>query len=87
MTQKKYYLTARRERHKYRRKLMASLKKNGYAENEIIRIADALAGQTHTGKEAAAKKILAMLAEGADREEVLGYLDSLGENKYAYTVR
>lgn len=77
MVSHKFYVLTRRERHKYRRKLAAALKKRGCPDEDFLRIVDAVAGRSGTGKETAAKEILALLSDGADWNAVSAYVDSL----------
>ncbi len=87
MAANKYYLIARKEKHKYRKRLITAMKKKGYSEEDALRIVDAVAGRTPSGKEAAAAAILKLLADGSDKTEIDSFLESFVKNKYAYTVK
>ena len=87
MAVKKYYEIPRRERKKQRKKLMRLLPKQGYTEEEQLRIIDSLSGRTEPGKERAAQELTALIADGADKGTVLAFIKRYGENKYEYTVR
>ena len=75
MRNEEYYSQLRRQNKKYRKKLMRLLNKNGYTPQDVIRVVDALSGKTPAGKEKAAQELIQLLAEGADREALLAYLD------------
>ncbi len=88
MAVRKYYEISRRERKRYRKRMMAALKKYGYADEEILRVTDSMAGRTLSGKEAAARDILAMLSDGAEKRDVFAYLEErLREDRFPYAVR
>ena len=87
MAAKKYYDIARRERTKFQKKLLKTLKKNGYDDEDVIVIVDSLSGRTALGKENASQELLALLDEGADRDAVLKRASAYRENKYPYTVK
>ena len=73
----RYYLLLRKERHKYRKRMISALRKRGWPEEDLLRIVDSIAGRTESGKETAAKEILSLLADGGDRKAVFAYLESL----------
>ena len=73
----RYYTLFRKERHKYRKRMLAALRKRGFSDEDLLRIVDAVAGRTESGKETAAKEILSLLSDGSDRQAVFSYLDSL----------
>ena len=87
MAVRKYYLISRRERQKYRKKMMSALRKHGFSDAEILRIIDSVAGMTQSGKEDVAKALLSMLAEGAERQRIFDWLDTFREDRYPYTVK
>lgn len=87
MAVKKYYEIPRRERKKQRKKLMRLLRNQGYTEAEQLRIVDSLSGKTELGKEHAAQELSAMIAGGAEKEEVLSYAARYAESRYEYTVK
>ena len=53
------------------------MRKRNDTDEDILRVIDTVAGRTESGKETAAKEILALLTKGAEREAVLAYLESL----------
>ncbi|MBQ6066998.1 MAG: hypothetical protein IJK89_09250 [Clostridia bacterium] len=71
MAVKKYYEISRRERKKQRKKLMRLLPKQGYTEEDQLRIIDSLSGKTESGKEQAAQELSALIADGVGKEEIL----------------
>lgn len=73
----RYYTLFRRERHKYRKRMIAALRKRGWSDDDILRIVDSITGWTESGKETAAKEILSLLSDGDGRETVFAYLESL----------
>ena len=87
MTVNKYYILFRKERHKNRKKLLAALKKQGFDDEDILLIVDAVSGRSEKGKEAISEKILSLLSEGADRQALLGYLDTLKSEFIQTSVR
>lgn len=87
MTAKKYYEIPRRERKKHRKKLMRLLPKQGYTEEEQLKIVDSLSGKTELGKEHAAQELAALIAGGAAKEDVIRFIERYGAVKYEYTVK
>lgn len=83
----KYYLIVRQETHKYRKRLLSSLKRNGYEDIDIIRIVNGVAGRSQRGKEEISKEILRMISTGSDKQSVLSYIDRLNTDKYSYAVK
>ena len=77
MAADRYYTLFRKERHKYRKRMIAALKKRGFSDEDLLRIVDSTAGRTQSGKETAAREILSLLSDGGDKQAVFAYLDSL----------
>lgn len=87
MAVRKYYEIPRRERQKYRKKLMRLLQNRDYTEEEQLRIIDSVAGRTALGKEHAAKELTEMITDGAEKEEILSFIKTYGEAKFPFSVR
>ena len=83
----KFFMQARRDRHRNRQKLLSVLKKNGYTDGEVIRIVDSVAGRTHSGKEAAAGEILALIAGGADKQDVLEAVARYADDRFPFPCK
>ena len=79
---KKYYELPIRNRQKQRKKMMRLLKKNGYGNEDLIRIVDGLSGMTIPGKEKTAREITRLVTEGADKEAVFSLLRQYEEARF-----
>ena len=79
---KKYYDAVRKQNKKYRKKLIRTLKKEGYATEDMLRIIDSFSGKPPAGKEKAAQELLTLIADGADRETVFAFLDSRNATRF-----
>ena len=73
----RYYTLFRRERHKYRKRMITALRKRGWSEEDLLRVVDSIAGWTESGKETAAKEILSLLSDGDGTASVFAYVESL----------
>ena len=86
MKQKIYYEIARKQKKKNRKKLIRTLRKAGYDQSVILRLIDAMAGDTHYGKELNSGEILRMIADGASADELIDYADRLANRLFLYEV-
>ena len=77
MKEKKYYDLPRVQERKNRKKLIRVLRKNGYDDGDLLKIIDAMAGDTPCGKEQTSEDLLNMVAQGAGKEDVTAYAESL----------
>ena len=86
MKQKKYYELARKQNKKNRKKLIRTLRKAGYDQSVILRLIDAMAGDTPYGKELTSGEILRKIADGASADELIDYADRLANRLFLYEV-
>ena len=86
MRVKNYYDLARKEAHKYRRKLLQQLKKNSIQDETVLMIVDCLTGLPPGGKELAAKELSAMLANGAGAAELTERMERFRTFLYDYPL-
>ena len=86
MRVKNYYDLARKEAHKYRRKLLQQLKKNSIQDETVLMIVDSLTGLPPGGKELAAKELTAMLANGAGAAELTELMERFRMFQYDYPL-
>ena len=82
MKKETYYVKTRKQNRKHRKKLIRTLRKNLYSDAEILRIVDAMSGDTPYGKELTAKEIVRLLLNGAAREEIEEYVERLNRKSF-----
>ena len=86
MKEKMYYDLPRVQEKKNRKKLIRVLRKNGYDDAELLKIIDAMAGDTPCGKEQTSEDLLNMVAQGAGKEELTAYAESLFERMFLFSA-
>ena len=84
MKRKVYYEIQRRQKCRFRKKLMRALRKHPFGTETILRIVDAMAGDTPYGKEKTSQELLRMLSDGAGEAELLSFADRLTRKSFLH---
>lgn len=84
MKQKVYYEIARKQKKKNRKKLIRTLRKAGYDQSVILRLIDAMAGDTPYGKELTSGEILRKIADGASADELNSFAERLVSRQFLH---